>query len=177
MARHEKYARFLRDSIADALIELMKEKNFDDIRIEEITKKADVGRTTYFRGFSSKKDVLTYKIIRLWEINAEERNLAVRDRFDIRNALDFFEINYSFKDVLSLLYAQKQEDALLNAFYRIMLPNTLENKDILYRESFYSAGLFGLLDRWIKDGYQKSPKEMAEILKSAVVVRDDSDRP
>lgn len=155
---------FLKDCIADALIELMQHKCFNKIPIEEIIEKAGIGRATYYRNFQSKQEVLTYKLIRHWETNAEERNLRERNKFDINNALAFFEINYMIKDFLSLIYSQNQQKPLQDAFYQIMIPSEPENKTFQYRESFYASGLFGLLDQWIRNGFSETPQEMAEML-------------
>ena len=32
-----------------------------------------------------------------------------------------------------------------------------------YRSSFYSYGLFGLLDAWIVRGFRETPEQMAEL--------------
>lgn len=164
MARNEKVTIFLKDCIADALLTKMKEKQFDKITADEIIAAADVGRMTYFRNFSSKQDILTYKIIRLWETESEQRDLRERRKFDINNAIDFFEINYSFKEIFDLIYSSGLQSTLLNAFYKIMVPSTTENDFQKYRERFYAYGLFGLLDEWIISGYKETPKQMAEML-------------
>lgn len=46
---------YLKECIADAIIVLIKEKPIEKISIDEIVKKAGVGRATYFRAFNSKK--------------------------------------------------------------------------------------------------------------------------
>lgn len=155
---------FLKDCIAEALIELLQIKPIDKISIDEIVQKAGIGRATYYRNFQSKQAVLTYTLVRHWETNAEQRNLAERNSFDIHNALAFFEINYMIKDLLSLIYSQNQQHTLQEAFYTIMVPTGTENKTVRYRESFYSSGLYGLLDQWIKFGFQDTPQEMAQTL-------------
>lgn len=40
---------YLKECMGTALLELMKEKPIEKISIEEMTAKADVGRSTYFR--------------------------------------------------------------------------------------------------------------------------------
>lgn len=164
MSRNEKVSVFLKDCIAEALLKLMQEKPFEKITVDEIVTAAGVGRATYFRHFSSKQEVLTYKIIRHWEENAAKRNLKERNKFDLSNAVDFFEINYEHKDVFSIIYAANLQSALLEAFYRIMVPSDCADAYERYRERFYSYGLFGLLDEWIRSDYKKSPKEMAELM-------------
>ena len=53
---------YLKECMGTALLELMKEKPIEKISIEEMTAKADVGRSTYFRYFKSKDEVLSFKI-------------------------------------------------------------------------------------------------------------------
>ena len=44
--------------IETALLELMREKEFAQITVSEIAKKADVGRRTFYRLYTGKEDVL-----------------------------------------------------------------------------------------------------------------------
>ncbi|MCM1130267.1 MAG: TetR/AcrR family transcriptional regulator [Roseburia sp.] len=164
MSRNEKISTFLKDCLADALIKKMKNKPFEKITIDEIAETAGVGRATYFRHFSCKQEMLTYKIMRHWEINSEKRNLKERRKFDLSNALDFFEINLMQQEVLDLIYASNLQSTLLDAFYKIMVPRDADNTFEKYRELFYSYGLFGALDEWIRNGYKQSPQEMVELL-------------
>ena len=54
---------YLKECIADAIIVLIKEKPLEKISIDEIVKKAGVGRATYFRAFNSKNEAITFKFI------------------------------------------------------------------------------------------------------------------
>ena len=55
---------FLKECLADAFIELLDEKPAAKITVTEIASRAGVGRTTYFRNFASKEDMLTFKLTR-----------------------------------------------------------------------------------------------------------------
>ena len=63
---------YLKECMGTALLELMKEKPIEKISIEEMTAKADVGRSTYFRYFKSKDEVLSFKITCLWKRFSDE---------------------------------------------------------------------------------------------------------
>ena len=54
------------DWIAAALIALMKEKPFSSISITEISNRADLNRRTFYRSFTSKEEVLTYYLDKIW---------------------------------------------------------------------------------------------------------------
>ena len=62
MERRNITNEFLKECIADALIQLLRVKPLEDITITEITDVAGVGRSTYYRNFTSKEDVLSYKL-------------------------------------------------------------------------------------------------------------------
>src|SRR5512140_447377 len=47
-----------RQSLRAALLELIKEKSYDDISIEEITERANVGRATFYLHYKDKEDLL-----------------------------------------------------------------------------------------------------------------------
>ncbi len=58
MKKGERIAKKTRSSIKQALLDLIHEKNYPDITVSEITQRADVGRSTLYRHYQSKADVL-----------------------------------------------------------------------------------------------------------------------
>src|SRR5258706_9852261 len=52
-------ARKSRDALGGALIELMQEKPFDAITVQEVLDRAGVSRSTFYQHFSDKDDLLT----------------------------------------------------------------------------------------------------------------------
>ena len=45
-------------AVKNALMELIHEKNYPRISVQEIAEKADVGRSTLYRHYNSKADIL-----------------------------------------------------------------------------------------------------------------------
>ena len=66
MRRSTATTEYLKECMGTALLELMQTKPIEKISIEEMTAKADVGRSTYLPDFKSKGEVLSFKIICLW---------------------------------------------------------------------------------------------------------------
>lgn len=164
MGGNLKTTEFLKECLADALIKLLKTKPIEKITVPEIAETASVGRTTYFRNFTTKNEVITFKLVRLWERWAEEHNLTERRKYTVNNALEFFNFNYSIRDLLSLLYEKNLRSTIYDAFHSIMVAQYGANPAECYKSRFYSYGLFGLLDEWITRGFYESPEEMAKIL-------------
>lgn len=164
MGRGTKTTEFLKECMADALIELMRQKPLDKITITEITAEAGVGRSTWFRNFTDKSDALTFKLIRLWERCADEHNISVRDRYTVENARNFFEFNLEHSDILQTIYAANLQSAVYNAFYRVMVLRHGSDIEERYSARFYSYGLFGLLDEWIRRDFAESVDEMVKLV-------------
>ena len=159
---------FLKECLADAFIELLGEKPMGKITVTEIAERAGVGRTTYFRNFSCKEDMLSFKLIRMWQRWAEERDLAERYDFTLDNALTFFEFNLSIRPLLELIHERGLQTSIFNAFYENMYrPSNTDPLDV-YRRCFYSYGVYGVLDEWIARGFTESPEQMAELARSAL---------
>ncbi|MBR3326741.1 MAG: TetR family transcriptional regulator C-terminal domain-containing protein [Atopobiaceae bacterium] len=156
----------MKECLADAFIGLLYEKPAVKITVTEIALRASVGRTTYFRNFSSKEDMLTFKLVKLWERWAEEHKLAERYNFSLDNALTFFEFNLSIRPLLELIYKRGLQASIYNAFYENMYrPSDSDSLDV-YRSLFYSHGVYGVLDEWIERGFAESPRQMAELARA-----------
>lgn len=164
MGRGTKTTEFLKECMADALIDLMSKKQFDKITITEITSEAGVGRSTWFRNFNDKSCALTFKLIRLWERRADEHNISVRDRYAIENAREFFEFNLEHRDILQTIYTANLQSAVYNAFYQVMVLRHGVETEERYSARFYSYGLFGLLDEWIRRDFTETVDDMIKVV-------------
>jgi len=64
LTRHDRRRVQTRKLLQDAMLELLSERSFEDLVVQEITDRADVGRGTFYFHFDSKEDVL-------WSIGEE----------------------------------------------------------------------------------------------------------
>ena len=63
----------LRDRITEAAVRCFRTKGYDEVSVNDICREANVARSTFYRVFSNKKDVIQYymfkdQIIQLMEI-------------------------------------------------------------------------------------------------------------
>lgn len=56
-AKADRRSRRTRGRLGDALIELIQEKPFDDIRVQEVVERSGVGRSTFYAHFSNRDDL------------------------------------------------------------------------------------------------------------------------
>ena len=168
MGASPKTTNFLKECMADALLQLMKEKSFSKITINEIAEVAGVNRSTWFRNFESKNEALTFKLIQCWNRWADEHDMKERHRYTLDNAQLFFIFNYSIKDILFEMYRANLQSCVYDAFYQVMMPSYGNDSTECYKAQFYSYGLFGLLDEWIKRGFYQTPDEMAHLVNEII---------
>lgn len=171
MGGNARTKEFLKECLSDAFIKLMKEKSVDQITVTEIAETASVGRTSYFRYFKSKNELLSFKLIKLWERWAETNDLEIRNDYSPSNSLAFFSFNYSIKELLELIYYRERQTAVYNAFYTVLSPSPDAGVAEHYRGKYYTYALFGLLDEWILRGFNETPEEMVSIAEKIHVDR------
>lgn len=166
MRRTTATTAYLKECMGTALLELMKEKPIEKISIEEMTAKADVGRSTYFRYFKTKDEVLTFKIICLWNRFAEKSHITdFLSDYPAAGRL-FFEFMLSIRDITDLLYSTGHQNAILSAYLQIMKDDGYSDDNIkpYYSYNYCAYGMFGLVNAWILRGYRETPKEMEKII-------------
>lgn len=168
MARGTKTTEFLKECMSDALIKLMSEKSTDKITITDITSLAGVGRSTWFRNFSTKSEALTFKLVKLWE-----RYVSEYRNHNISNSKVFFEFNYSIQNILKTICNAEMQHSIYDAFCVVMLPQHESAALAYYKSRFYAYGLYGLLEEWIKRDFKESPDEMVELF--IEIINDQND--
>ena len=165
MGANPKTTAFLKECLADALIQLLETKPIEKITIPEIAVLAGVGRTTYFRNFNSKDEMLSFKLLTLWDRWVEEHGVKTRRRYSSENALTFFQFNYSIRTLLVLMYSCGLQASLYRAFHLYWMPPDDADPRECYKSIAYSYGIFGILDAWIVRGFSETPEQMAEIVR------------
>lgn len=145
-----------------SLFNLLKNKKFSNITILEITNKAGVNRSSFYRNYNSKEEIIINYLDR--KTNEWWNNQIKDKKGDVIFGL--FNHYYNEKDLLLLLYNSKLSYLLYQNILNCSGPkNNLENK-IAYTNGWISGGIFGFLDEWIKRGCKESPKELADIFKN-----------
>lgn len=151
-----------KEIIYKALMDLLLEKNLEDITMTEIAKKAQVVRMTLYRHFKEKEDIILFGF---------DRNLSkVLDAMKKKQ-------NPTLMDLLVLRFKILQESPYTNIlaknhkldklFQTIGARNIHHFSDILpkvstpYENAFIAGGIDTLTKLWIENGMKESYKDMA----------------
>ena len=163
-----------RECIQTALIRLMKTKELKDITITELTRLAGVSRTTYYRNYYDKEDVLQdlFKGL-MQEITAEI--LAAKTVYG--TALAVFNGIQKNADVYSLLMKADYAELMLREVTRIASADTPADAPLeQMRIVFLTGALFNMVRVWMDTGMRLTPEQMAdmymEILKEPIPLED-----
>jgi len=162
----------VKDCIFTSLMILMKEKNFDDISIKEITQKAGVSRMSYYRTYSSKEDILIQYFDDLFEnCLSKVKSTDIIDKYHLNSKL-FHVFGENHILIQNIVHA-KLYDLLLIHFieYTTYLSQHVFHQDIndpkISYKIYAEAGcLCVLLVHWIDLGMKETPEEMSQLLEN-----------
>ncbi len=169
----DRKTRYTRMVLQDSLIELMKEKPISKITIKELCESADINRTTFYAHYTDQYDLLR-KIEDETLSWVKERLcdlLGKTDKYEAMAVLEgifqYFTENRSHLQVLMSeqgdINFQKQLFTLIyqECGINFSADNNMGTNDYFI---FVVTGSVGLIQHWLKNGLNKSTKEMAEII-------------
>lgn len=159
-----------RDTLGDALVELIGEKPFDEITVQDILDRAGVARSTFYTHYRDKDDLFLSDVEEFLELfsraltrtGANPNRLApVAELFShISDARDFYAALVAAdkaRDVQVLgrgIFARSIEERLQLAGAR------MDPMQMAAQAHALAGSLFALLDWWIDHGMKTDPKEM-----------------
>ncbi|MCE5172233.1 TetR/AcrR family transcriptional regulator [Paenibacillus profundus] len=167
-----------REAVTSAFIELMSEKKFEDITIQNISDRANMNRGTIYLHYVDKYDLLdkciAAQLEELLEVcsasDQEQGSIELMDSF--LPVFQYFERNYLF---YSTMLVNQGTSYFHERFLHVILQGLHEevkidgainkglNKDIVI--PFVGSAFVGLVEWWIKEGMPFPPQLMAEHVK------------
>jgi AcrR family transcriptional regulator len=159
------------EAIKKALIELMSEKNFDDITIQDISDRANVSRGTIYLHYLDKFDLLD-KLIEEYIDEMGEICKSTSEMDFTEANLPWFEYLKSHYLFFSTMLASKGAPSFRRLFHKFLVEefkdelDTLNgknqglNEDVLLQ--FIVTSYVGIVEWWITNGMPYPPQVMAE---------------
>lgn len=159
------------EAIKKAVTELMSEKNFDDITIQDIANRADVNRGTIYLHFTDKYDLLDKMIEEHINNLRELCQSASEMTFQEGNYVwfEYFERNYLF---FSTMLASKGAPYFRSRFLELIVEeykpevDTTEGKNQGLSEDvilqFFASAIVGAVEWWFKNEMPLPARVMAE---------------
>ena len=159
-------------SYGNALFELMEKKNIEKITVDELCETGGIGRATYFRNCKSKDEIITAYFIMKWRKYEKKHRLKEHRLNDIYRVSRYFEFCYSMRKINDLIFVQGHQGAILSAYETIMTDSDTDTIVDNYETYYMAYGLFGILIKWAKSSYDKTPQELATIVVEKIFGKD-----
>lgn len=152
--------QIIRECITEALLILMQKQPFQEITVMELTKKAGVGRVSFYRNYDSKESVLVAKL--------DEEVIKWWGTFSPTSTKDYitalFEHCLDVKEILILLYKQRLSHLLIENINNCFGFLGGDKDEVAYSKACLSGCVFGVLNEWISRGMVDTPEKMGTLL-------------
>lgn len=168
-----------RQYLVDALLELMQEKDFESISVNEIVKKARVSRSTFYFQFEDKYFFLNQIIDDvLGDLRREASPSQQEERGFERESHDYYKRHFEyifdharfFQTMLgphgAPLFNKKFEESAYGTYREIfgVLEGGGLGDSLDYFIQYIISAHIGITIKWINGGLRESPAYMSELL-------------
>ena len=153
---------YAKELITNTLFELLKSKSIDEITISEITKKAQVGRTTFYRNFKSKDDIIEQHLIKITDNFLEKNNNFFNSHNIKKFTIEIFNYFNEFKTLTKYMQNSNSINCVNKQLHRLITQDNKYKSD--YTKCFHLGGIYNVYLQWIANGQKETPEEIANIL-------------
>ncbi|MFO7623519.1 MAG: TetR/AcrR family transcriptional regulator [Anaerolineales bacterium] len=177
-----------RRNLRNALMSLILEKGYDSVTIEEITQRADVGRTTFYLHYKDKEDLLIENIdaiidefigqissvpLSAWAMSLEEDGSLGEGLSPVLLVFQHAADNEDLYRVMlrgeGVSRAQNQIRSVISHAVRDFLQNWVEKDHLVITPSvsldfftnYFAGSLMGILTWWLEKDMPYEPLKMA----------------
>ena len=172
MRRKNISSAMMKEYMCEALLILLRDRPYDKIAIGQITERAGVDRSTYYRHFQSKDDIVRYYYDSLME--------KCRQAFLEKGKMDFqaymrtrFETLYLDKQNLLNLHKNGLTHLLLDVLTERYARREMHNPgglELEFRRAYQTGGVYSSIELWFHHNMEESPELMT---KMAMVYRPE----
>ena len=156
--------------IAEALICLMRKKDFSEITNKDITDKAGLSHFTYYRNFSSKDDVIKFYLDDITNEFIKNKNVNYTPNNFKEYIITLFYHLKEKEEIGLLLYKANLIHYIKDEFDKIFM-NKATNIKEKYNYYFVSGGLYNIYYYWLISGCKESPEELSNMFMDFFILK------
>ena len=149
--------------ITEALLILLRDKEYKDISITEICKKAGVTRMSFYRNFESKEDILLKKVRNVTDSFVKESGISYKSDTISSYFVKLFTHMQQQKDLCAALNKAGLIYMVKDEFDRVFL-NAYKNEYDEYKSIFLAGGIYNVFLFWLINGCRDDPETLAQRL-------------
>ena len=165
-----------RQLIREALIDLMMEKQYEKITIQDIIDRANIGRATFYNHYQDKNDLLLRGVAELSNQNENEETLHLPKKdnmtHDTIRTAGMFRHSQENQRLHQVMFKRSQENLIQEQVATILQANVAMQLKRLTQDErpsdvpadviiqFISGGLLTLIRWWHDQNFPYTPEEM-----------------
>ncbi len=156
---------FSKKCFFESLIKLSKEKDYNEIQISDICKEAGYNRSTFYRTYSSKDDLLADGFITFYvnEYYSMVKNGSFGNDY-IKNATLLFSYIRSHSEIFLLMHKAQLDYKMFKMFSNVFPLARDYGKDQLYYIYFQANGYLAVITEWLIHGMRESDEYMGNLI-------------
>ena len=159
--------------ISDGLLSCLKEKPLNMITITDISDKADISRSTFYRLFDNIEDVIEYLIDNIFE----ELYIFLSTSSHNNPYAKAMEICYENAELIQYVFAANRFDLMFKTYERMMnryeathtFYTDADHQQIYFDFSILSGVIIGALHAWVKNGQQEDMDQLLSRISVSLV--------
>ena len=160
MRRKDTTTEMMKDYITESLLLLLRSEPYQEISIKRITEKAGVNRSTYYRNFDSKEDIIRYYYSSLlMDFRDSVQSFSGMESY----LLSMFSYFHSKKDSLLLLHRQHLSYLLLDALNDTFLDVEQKVGRDQISVYYHTGGIFNTFLFWFQKDMEITPSAMTSM--------------
>lgn len=154
-----------REAIREALYILMKEKDFEEIRISRIIEKAGVSRSAFYRNYKSKEDILADSLETIIDQINQQITTALSG-----NWTSIFRYARKEQDKIRLLMKAGMEHHILDKMNQSTFRSVTDYhvQSSYYEEALWNGMIYNIVMQWLRSGCKESDNEITAITLDAL---------
>jgi AcrR family transcriptional regulator len=176
--RRVKYTRMV---LKTSLMKLLNEKPISNITVKELCELADINRSTFYTHYGDQYDLLTQieeeiiqdmtETLTKYDYQQDEETLRMTEKI--------FEYVAANSDICRTLLSEHGDSSFKKRVMKVaheftvknwMSSYSIEDSEIFeYGSLFAVSGSIHVLEKWLNNGLDKSPKEIAEIITTLAI--------
>jgi AcrR family transcriptional regulator len=163
MRRKNTTTMMMKDYIVQSLLILMRKKPFASISIKEITEKAGVDRSTYYRNFKSKEDIIKFFVKKVWHEYRIVYDKTASFKSHLQKLLTYY---IKYKREFLLIYKHGLTHLILdelNDFFKPVSEDKTLSVEDRYRIYWYAGAIYNTVLLWFSTEMKESPEKMSEL--------------
>lgn len=150
------------EKIEKAFVEMLQNRELNQISVTDICKETGLNRSTFYANFMDVYDLadkLREKLERDFDAQFREKT----DNDAVKMFRHIYENQMFYKTYFKLGYDERHTAYV---FDTARAESDFSGKYIKYHIEFFRNGINAIIKMWLADGCKETPEEMAEILKA-----------